>query len=204
VVAQLDAGMSGQSPAGSVSAATGWQLPCCPAIAQDRQVPQLATVQQKPSVQLPLKHSVPARQAAPFALRLVQAFDMQVNPVAQSPSPPQVVRQAAAPQANGAQLAGGWTHAPLPLQLPTGVNVWPLHEAVPQLVVTGALRQAPLPSHTPLQPQGGLGAQPPCGSISSAGTGLHMPAMPAMLHDRQLPQVFAEQQTPSTQLPLSH
>jgi hypothetical protein len=129
---------------------------------------------------------------------------MHMNPVAQSPSPPQVVRQAAAPQANGAQLVGGWTHAPLPLQLPTGVNVWPLHAAAPQLVVTGALRQAPLPSHTPMKPQGGLAAQPPCGSISSGGTGLHMPAMPAMLHERQLPHVLAAQQTPSTQLPLSH
>jgi len=201
---QLDAGMAMQSPLGSSPASTGWQVPGFPATAHELQLPQVADAQQKPSVQLPLKHSVPATQAAPLALRLVQTLDMQVKPVAQSASPAQVVRQAAAPQANGAQLIGGCTQAPAPLQLPTGVSVDPLHEAVPQLVVVGPLRQAPLPSHLPLNPQGGFGVQPPCGSISSAPTGLHIPAMPATLHDWQLPHTPDEQQTPSTQLPLSH
>jgi hypothetical protein len=109
-----------------------------------------------------------------------------------------------APHAYGAQLAGGCTHVPAPLQLPTGVNIDPLHEAVPQLVVEGAFRQLPLPSQRPVNPQGGLAVQPPWGSISSAMTGLHMPAMPATLHDLQLPQLAAAQQTPSVQLPLSH
>ena len=68
-------------------------------IAHELQLPQLALVQQTPSVQFPLKHSVPAVQTAPFAFRLVQTFDMQVNPDAQSPSPLHMVRQAAAPQA---------------------------------------------------------------------------------------------------------
>jgi hypothetical protein len=90
------------------------------------------------------------------------------------------------------------------LQLPTGVKVDPLHEAVPQLVVAAALRQAPVPSQRPVNPQGGAAVQPPCGSISSAMTGLHMPAMPATLHDRQLPQLSETQQTPSVQWPLSH
>jgi hypothetical protein len=67
-----------------------------------------------------------------------------------------------------------------------------------------AYRQAPLPSHVPVNPQGGVAVQPPCGSMSPAGTGWHMPATPATLHDWQLPQLFDEQQTPSTQLPLSH
>jgi hypothetical protein len=204
VIPQVDAAMFGQSPAGSVPAGTGRQAPCCPATAHDAQRPQPADAQQKPSVQLPLKHSVADTQAAPFAFRLVQTFDMQVKPEAQSPSPAQVVWHAVAPQENGAQLAGGWTHAPLPLQLPIGVNVDPLHEAEPQLVVTAALRQAPLPSHRPVKPQGGVGEQPPCGSISSAGIGLHMPARPATLHDRQLPHASDAQQTPSTQWPLSH
>ena len=62
-------------------------------------MPQLAAAQQNPSVQLPLKHSVPSVQAAPLAFRLVQTFDMQVKPDAQSLSPPHVVRQTAAPQA---------------------------------------------------------------------------------------------------------
>jgi hypothetical protein len=80
----------------------------------------------------------------------------------------------------------------------------PLHEAVPQLVVEGALAQLPLPSQRPVNPQGGLGVQPPCGSIASAMIGLHMPAMPATLHDWQFPQLAEAQQTPSVQRPLPH
>jgi hypothetical protein len=201
---QLEAGKLMQSPLGSSSFGTGRQVPGLPATAQEWQLAQLADAQQKPSVQLPLKHSAPATQLAPLAFRLVQTSDMQVKPLAQSPSPPQVVRQDAAPQANGAQLVGDCPQAPAPLQLPTGVKVEPLHEAVPQLVVVGALLHAPLPSHLPLNPQGGFGVQPPCGSIWSAPTGLHIPAMPATLHDWQLLHAADAQQTPSTQLPLSH
>jgi hypothetical protein len=204
VVPQLDAGIIAQSPFGSWSIGTGRQVPCMPATAHELQLPQLLDAQQKPSVQLPLKHSVPATQVVPLAFRSVQTFDMQVKPAAQSPSPMQVVRHAVVPQAKGAQLEGGWTQAPAPLQWPAGVSVDPLHEVVPQLVVTAALRQAPLPSHRPLKPQGGLAAQPPCGSISSAATGWQAPAMPATLQDWQLPHGPVEQQTPSTQLPLSH
>jgi hypothetical protein len=63
------------------------------------QVPQLAAMQQNPSVQLPLKHSVASVQAAPLAFRLVQTFDMQVKPDAQSLSPPHMVRHDDPPQA---------------------------------------------------------------------------------------------------------
>jgi hypothetical protein len=84
------------------------------------------------------------------------------------------------------------------------VKVDPVHEATPQLVDTGAFRHAPRPSHRPLNPQGGEGAQPPWGSMSLAGTGWHVPALPTTLHERQLPQLADEQHTPSTQLPLSH
>jgi len=55
-----------------------------------------------------------------------------------------------------------------------------------------------------LNPQGGLGTQPPCVSIAPAGIGLQLPAPPATLQAVQVPQLVAEQQTPSTQLPLSH
>jgi hypothetical protein len=65
-------------------------------------------------------------------------------------------------------------------------------------------RQAPVPSQVPLVPQGGAGWQPPCGSAAPVGTGVHAPALPVTLHARQVPQLAAEQQTPSTQLPLSH
>jgi hypothetical protein len=64
-------------------------------------------------------------------------------------------------------------------------------------------RQAPLPSQVPLKPQGGAGRQPPCGSMAPAGTGRQAPAPPATLHAVQVPQLADEQQTPSTQLPLS-
>jgi hypothetical protein len=80
-------------------ALTGWQVPWNAGNPQVAQVPQLAIVQQNPSVQLPLKQSVPTVQVAPFAFRLVQTFDMQVKPDAQSPSPAHVVRHAEAPQA---------------------------------------------------------------------------------------------------------
>jgi hypothetical protein len=100
VVPQVDAGMVMQTPTGSTPpAGTGRQLPCWPVTAHELQLVQLADAQQNPSVQLPVKHSGPAAQEAPFALRLVQTFDWQVKPDAQSPSPPQVVRQAVGPQA---------------------------------------------------------------------------------------------------------
>ena len=84
------------------------------------------------------------------------------------------------------------------------MKIDPLHEAVPQLVVVGAFAQLPFPSQRPVNPQGGLGVQPPCGSIASAMIGLHMPAMPATLHDRQFPQLAEAQQTPSVHWPLAH
>src|SRR5262245_22004888 len=117
-----------QTRAGSISpSGTGWQVPCLFMTAHEVQLPQLAAAQQKPSVQLPLKHSVPAAQAAPFGFRLVQTSDRHVKPAAQSASTPQVVRQAPAPHANGAQLTGGCRQVPAPLQFPTGVNVEPPH-----------------------------------------------------------------------------
>ena len=93
---------------------------------------------------------------------------------------------------------------PAPLQAPSGVDVDPLHDAVPQLVPAAIGRHAPPPSQVPLNPQGGAGGQLPCGSIAPTGTGLHAPADPATLHDVQVPQLADEQQTPSTQLPLPH
>jgi hypothetical protein len=61
-----------------------------------------------------------------------------------------------------------------------------------------------VPSQAPLKPQGGAGVQPPCGSAAPAGTDVQAPALPLTLHDAQSPQLTDEQQTPSTQLPLSH
>jgi hypothetical protein len=88
--------------------------------------------------------------------------------------------------------------------MPTGVDVETLQEAVPQLVPAGAGRQAPAPLHVPSRPQGGAGGQAPCRSAAPAGMGAHVPAVPVTLQDRQVPQLADEQQTPSTQFPLSH
>jgi hypothetical protein len=108
------------------------------------------------------------------------------------------------PHRYGAQLTVLWRQLPAPSQAPTGVDVDPLQDAVPQLVPAAIGWQPPAPSQVPLNPQGGTGAQAPCGSIAPMGTGLHAPAEPATLHDVQVPQLADEQQTPSTQLPPSH
>jgi hypothetical protein len=127
-----------------------------------------------------------------------------VKPETQSAVVAQVVLQAAAPQRYGEQLVDVCRHVPAPSHAPTGVAVDPLHDAVPHAVPAAMNRQAPVPSQVPLNPQGGAGAQPPCGSAAPARTGVHAPALPPTLHAAQIPQLPDEQQTPSTQLPLSH
>jgi hypothetical protein len=119
----------------------------------------------------------------------------------------QVVRQAlvALPQVYTPQLIVGCAQLPTPSQAPIGVSVEPLHIALPQLVPSVPLRQAPLPSQVPSFPQGGLvAAQEPCGSVFPAGTGWQEPGFPVRLQTWHIPQLAAEQQTPSTQLPLPH
>ena len=97
LVPQLAAPMSTQTATGSAPpAATGAQVPV-PFTAQELQLAQGPVVQQTPSVQKLVRHSLPAAQLAPAGLRLVQEPDWQVYPVPlQSPLPAQVVRQTAA------------------------------------------------------------------------------------------------------------
>jgi hypothetical protein len=71
-------------------------------------------------------------------------------------------------------------------------------------VLDGAEAQAPAPLQVPSKPQGGAGAHRACGSKVAAGTGWQAPAVPAPLQEAQVAQLAEEQQTPSTQLPLSH
>jgi hypothetical protein len=98
----------------------------------------------------------------------------------------------------------GCAQLPTPSQAPIGLAVDPVQLAVPQLVPSAPLRQAPLPSQVPSGPQGGLVAvQAPCGSVFPAGTGWQEP-VPPRLQTWHVPQLAAEQQTPSTQLPLPH
>ncbi len=59
-------------------AASGVQVPGLPVTLQAAQVPHEALEQQTPSVHMALRHSPFDAQAAPRALRLVQAPDWQV------------------------------------------------------------------------------------------------------------------------------
>jgi len=71
--------MSTQVAAGSgPPAATGVQLPCLPLTAHELQLAQGPLMQQTPSVQKLVRHSLPAAQLAPAGLRLVQEPDWQV------------------------------------------------------------------------------------------------------------------------------
>jgi hypothetical protein len=99
VVPQLDAGIPWHWPAGSAPPLeTGVQLPCFPGTAHELQLPQLDDPQQTPSVQWPLAQVVSAVHAVPLGERLVQVFDWQVSPAAQSVLVMHAVRQALAPQ----------------------------------------------------------------------------------------------------------
>jgi hypothetical protein len=142
----------------------------------------------------------------PFVRRLVHAPPTHAEPGTQSPSPPQVVLQAPLPpQLKGLQLTVCCAHTPAPLQKPVGVDVEPVHEAVPHDVVVGAFWQLPAPSHAPVSPQGGAAVQRPCGSACEGSTSLHAPSRPETLQARHVPHADVEQQTPSTQkLPDRH
>jgi len=62
----------------TVPSVIGEQVPCDPAIAHERQVPQDAAPQQNPSVQKPLMHSVAVPHTAPLGLRFVHELPRQV------------------------------------------------------------------------------------------------------------------------------
>ena len=88
---------------------------------------------------------------------------------------------------------------------PTTVLPWQV--PAPQDVLSGYLRQPPMPSHRPSRPQ----VEGSCSGhwLSSAGgmpagTGAHMPALPGTSHFWQVPLQALLQQTPSTQKPLPH
>ncbi len=71
--------MSGHMLAGTiVPLASGVQVPGLPGLLQEAQVPHDALPQQTPSVQAPLRHSVPEAQAVPSGFRFVQTPDWQV------------------------------------------------------------------------------------------------------------------------------
>jgi hypothetical protein len=183
----------------TVPAAAGVQVPAEPGTAHEKQSAQLAAPQHTPSTQWPLRHCGSVEHAVPFGCRLVQAPPTHEEPSTQSPSPPQVVRQAPFPHRNGLQLTVGCAQAPAPLQKPVGVDVEPMHEACPHDVAVGAYWQLPAPLQAPVRPHGGAATQRPCGSGWASGTSLHAPARPETSQAWQVPHAELAQQTPSTQ-----
>jgi hypothetical protein len=102
------------------------------------------------------------------------------------------------------QLIVGCVQLPRPSQAPISLAVDPVQLAVPQLVPSATLRQAPVPSQVPSNPHVVLVAvQAPWGSVLPLGTGWQEP-VPLRLQTAHMPQLAVEQQTPSTQLPLPH
>jgi hypothetical protein len=106
-------------------AATDLQVPALPVTLHAWQVPQLVLVQQTPSTQLLLAHSVPAVQAWPACLR-PHIPSVQKFPGAQSALPVQTVTQAvpAALQASGEHgCVAAALQVPLPSQVRASVAV---------------------------------------------------------------------------------
>jgi hypothetical protein len=80
------------------------------------------------------------------------------------------------------------------------------HDAGPHAVPADACWQAPLPSHRPLLPQGGCGAQSPVGSLIPATTLAQVPFAWPVSADEQAwydPLQAVLQQKPLVQKPLA-
>jgi hypothetical protein len=82
--------------------------------------------------------------------------------------------------------------------------VSPLHEGLLHITVDGCCWQAPLPLQAPVLPHTPLPGQRPWGSVTLAGTLVHVPMLPERLQAVQVPVQAVAQQTPSTQKPLAH
>jgi hypothetical protein len=179
---------TGHWPVGAaVPVGIGEQLPR-PLTLQAWQVPQGPLPQQTPSVQKPLMHWFAAAQAWPFGLRAQLLLDpdpWQVSGPTQSESAAQVVLQTllVVSQLKPPEQVDevGAAQLPLPLQCETGVKVDPLHDWLPQETPVPASWQAPAPLQAPVLPQGGFGAQSPCGSAVLAATLAQVPGLPAVL-----------------------
>ena len=115
-------------------------------------------------------------------------------------------RQLAPAHRYGLQLCvPTWVQLPEPLQNDGGRYVVPMHDVeMPQVTEVGCCVQLPLPLHAPVLPHSPLGAQRPCGSPPPEPTFAHVPGLEARLHAWQVEQAFVLQQTPSTQLLLTH
>jgi hypothetical protein len=113
---------------------TFWQVPARPATLQAWHDGQVPVMQQTPSVQVPLWHSVLSPQLAP------SGFGPQLPPRhmfgdTQSLADPHIVRQAPAPHMYGAH---GWfapgLHVPAPSHVGASDSVEPLQPPLPHTV----------------------------------------------------------------------
>lgn len=115
----------------------------------------------------------------------------------------QVVLHAPATQAYGEQPGPvvGATHIPAPLQVDGASNVDPLHVAPAHWIPATCCWQAPRPLQDPVLPHGvaALVAHWPAGAVAPFGMLAQVPGLPGTLHDLQVPQEAAPQQTPSVQ-----
>ena len=207
-MSQLPGPVSWQVPCGSAAPfATLLHVPIEATSAHDWQVPLQAELQQTPCAQNFERHSVPSAQVLPRPLRPHEPR-MQTAGDAQSASAAQAPLHTAVPQLYGKhELDAGVTHAPLPSQADAGVNVV---VAVGQVesshgVPFAYFWQAPA-WHLPFVPQAG---PPPSlhradGSLRPVGTLVHVPSVPASVHDWQAPVHALSQQTPCAQLPDVH
>lgn len=191
---------------GSCPGATDPQVPTVPARPHDRQIPTQAVAQQTPCSQKPELHSPAAPHAALIGF-LPQLPPMQVFWPVQSVVAVQVVLQAPpVPHTNGSHCDGDvvW-QVPVPLHVRAGEYVDPTQVAVAQTVPVAYSRQPPVPSQVPSVPQ-------PAAPLSvhwlrgSAPTGanVHVPALPASAHDRQVPVQLELQHTPCWHRPDAH
>jgi hypothetical protein len=109
---------------------TGLQVPTLPGRSQAWHWPPQAWLQQTPSAQAPVAHWLAAVQAPPLATLGRQAPAWHQSPAAQSASAAQLVLQAVAPQAKGAQAeVAGAGQLPAPSQLAAAVAVPEAQEA---------------------------------------------------------------------------
>jgi hypothetical protein len=112
----------------------------------------------------------------------------------------QLVLQAVAPQAKGAQAAAaGALQVPVPVQVPVEVALPEAQAAVPQTVeVLGYVQIAETPLQPPAQVPVPLQVRVPTGAPV---TMLQLPSLPGALQAWQAAVQPASQQTPSTQKP---
>ena len=83
------------------------------------------------------------------------------------------------------------------------VIVAPTQAAAPHMVPTAGRAHWPDALQVPVFPHGIVGTAAHIGSAVPAATGAHIPSVPVIPHDRQVPHVASVQQNPSVQCPLA-